>query len=230
MFADDQVIFSNSEDGLQIATNKLLKVIKDYNLKISLTKTKAMGFLGTRHLRTKIVIEDKIIEQVSSFNYLGCNVSYCENNDVNNKINKFQRMCGTIKRTLSRKTLKETQLKFYKVMAVPVLMYGSENWALTRSERRRIEAAEMRFLRSVAGYTLLDQKRSTDIRTELEIFNLNDRLTSQKKNWKEHILRMNEDRFPKKILNYRPEGRRNVGRPRNRWEDTFQEEGTGHQA
>lgn len=27
LFADDQVIFSNSEDGLQMATNKLLKII-----------------------------------------------------------------------------------------------------------------------------------------------------------------------------------------------------------
>ena len=42
-------------------------------------------------------------------------------------------------------------------MAVPVLMYG-------RSDKRKIEVAEMRFLRSIAGYTLLDKKRSSDIR------------------------------------------------------------------
>ena len=30
-----------------------------------------------------------------------------------------------------------------------------------------------------------------------------------------------------KKLNYKPEGRRNVGRPRTRWEDDFREEGTG---
>jgi hypothetical protein len=32
-------------------------------------------------------------------------------------------------------------------MAVPVLMYGSENWSLNRSDKRKIEVAEMRFLR-----------------------------------------------------------------------------------
>ena len=31
-------------------------------------------------------------------------------------------------RTLKGKTQLSTQIKFYKVMAVPVLMYGSENW------------------------------------------------------------------------------------------------------
>jgi hypothetical protein len=44
-------------------------------------------------------------------------------------------------------------------MAVPVLMYGSENWSLNRSDKRKIEAAEMRFLRPMAEYTLLDKKK-----------------------------------------------------------------------
>ena len=35
-------------------------------------------------------------------------------------------MCGTITRNLKEKTQLSTQIKFYKVMAVPVLMYGSE--------------------------------------------------------------------------------------------------------
>ena len=53
-----------------------------------------------------------------------------------------------------------TQIKFYEVVAILVLMYDSENWSLKRSDTKKIEAAEMRFLRSMAGYTLLDKKRS----------------------------------------------------------------------
>ena len=44
-------------------------------------------------------------------------------------------------------------------MGVPVLMYGSENWSLNRSDKRKIEAAEMRFLRPMAGYALFDKKK-----------------------------------------------------------------------
>ena len=43
-------------------------------------------------------------------------------------------------------------------MAVPVLMYSSENWSLNRSDKRKIETAEMRFLRPMARYTLWDKK------------------------------------------------------------------------
>jgi hypothetical protein len=35
---------------------------------------------------------------------------------------------------------------------------------------------------------------------------------------------LDDIRLPKK--NYKPEGRRNIGRPKSRWEVDFQEEGT----
>ena len=42
-------------------------------------------------------------------------------------------------------------MKFYKVMTVPVPMYGSENWSINRSDKRKIEAAEVKFLKLMAG-------------------------------------------------------------------------------
>ena len=41
---------------------------------------------------------------------------------------------------------------------------------------------------------------------------------------------MDDNRPPKENLNYKPEGRRNIGRPQTRLEDDFQEEGTGQGA
>jgi hypothetical protein len=122
------------------------------------------------------VIDNKTIEQVSSFKYLGFNVSYCLKEDINIKLNKFKRMCGMIRRTLRQKTLQITQLKFYKIMAVSMLTYASENWTINLSDKKKIESAEIKFLRSVAGCTVLDQKRNTDIRSELKIFNLTERI------------------------------------------------------
>ena len=48
-------------------------------------------------------------------------------------------------------------------------------------------------------------------------------------NWSEHIQRMDDNRLPQKNLNSKPEGRINI-RPKTRWGDDFQEEGTGHGA
>ena len=62
-----------------------------------------------------------------------------------------------------------------------------------------IATAEMRFLIPMAGYTLWDKKRSSDIREQLDIFNINYRLTQYKINWREHIQRMDINRPPKKF-------------------------------
>ena len=51
----------------------------------------------------------------------------------------------------------DTGMKFYKVLARPKLLYGSEIWVTTKRDMNRLEAAEMRFLRSVKGYTRLDK-------------------------------------------------------------------------
>ena len=61
----------------------------------------------------------------------------------------------------------------------------------------------------------------------MNIFNINDKLTQYKINWREYIQRMNDNRLPKIILNYKPEGRRNIGRPQTRWGDDLRKEGTG---
>jgi hypothetical protein len=46
-------------------------------------------------------------------------------------------------------------MKIYNNLVLPTFLYGSENWTLTASQRRRIEAAEKKFLRPLAGYALL---------------------------------------------------------------------------
>jgi len=47
-----------------------------------------------------------------------------------------------------------------KVVARPSLLYGSETWVTTKRDMTHLEAAEMRLLRGVKGYTRLDKIRS----------------------------------------------------------------------
>jgi hypothetical protein len=69
----------------------------------------------------------------------------------------------------------------------------------------RLEAAEMRFLRSVTGYTRLDKIRSEIIRKELEISGIiQDVRPKYKQNWINHLERMNNTRLPKHALSYKP--------------------------
>ena len=109
-------------------------------------------------------------------------------------------------------------MKFYKFVARPSLLYGSETWVTTQTDTTRLEAAEMRFLRSVTGYTRLDKIRSEVIRKELEISGIQDVRPKYKQNWINHLERMDNTRFLKHALNCKPRGRRDRGRPRKRWQ------------
>jgi len=92
-------------------------------LEISTKKTKVFGFVGTDHLRTKIIINDETLEQVSQFPYLGCSISYQFSNDVEFKLATFLQLLGTI----FKKVRTETILKIYNTLVLPTFLYGSEN-------------------------------------------------------------------------------------------------------
>jgi hypothetical protein len=127
-----------------------------------------VGFNGKHLVCSKVETDGTILEQVKQFKCLGCEVSLEGEPDFDKKINRFQNICGTIRKHL-KETSTDTQMKFYKVVARPTLLYGSETWVTTERDMTSLEAREMRFLRSVKGNTRPDKIRSEIIRKELHI-------------------------------------------------------------
>ena len=103
-----------------------------------------MVFKGKFPIRCKVVVEDEVLEQVSHFDFLGCDIG-CEHDDKNKSVKKYQMMCGKMQRTLRNKTRNDTKMKFYKLMAIPVLTgntysntYACETWTITEKEKQHI--------------------------------------------------------------------------------------------
>jgi hypothetical protein len=44
------------------------------------------------------------------------------------------------------KTPKKTRIKFYNILALPTLLYGSENWTINARDATRVTAAEMKYM------------------------------------------------------------------------------------
>jgi hypothetical protein len=62
----------------------------------------------------------------------------------------------------------ESMARLSKKARRNISLCGSENWTLTVSQRRKIEEAEMKFLRPLAGHTVNDYKKKYSIRRELQ--------------------------------------------------------------
>ena len=86
---DDQAVISNTEDNLQRAARKLNQIITEHGLTISVQKTKLIVFTGRDSVRSKIVIDNKITEQVNSFHYLENLISYEKELYIDNKLNNY---------------------------------------------------------------------------------------------------------------------------------------------
>jgi hypothetical protein len=76
-----------------------------------------------------------------------------------------------------------------------------------------ITAAEMKYMRRTAGYTLTDYKTNTEIANELHITPVFDKIQDYKRKWIQCVNRTPRNVLPRVIKkNYTPKGTRNKGR------------------
>jgi hypothetical protein len=74
--------------------------------------------------------------------------------DVDNKLHNYLKITGILNNVFRpQKNLKETRIKLYNILALPVLLCGSEIWTIKLRDARRITAAEMKYMRRTAGFT-----------------------------------------------------------------------------
>jgi hypothetical protein len=115
-----------------------------------------MAFSGKDPVRSKICINNEMPEQVNTFNYLGCILSYEGEKAMISKILTF------LKQSVINQVFKPSlvqyhkRLNIYRTLARLVLMYGSEAWTIRKADEKRLQAAEMKFMGKTAGFTLLD--------------------------------------------------------------------------
>ena len=84
-------------------------------------------------------------------------------------------------------------------------------------------------LRHLLGITKLDKEKNQYIRQKTEVQNIVNEIKQYQKKWLQHVQRMGTNRLPKQALQYKPKGRRNIGRPRKSWRDQLhlEDQGTG---
>jgi hypothetical protein len=122
---------------------------------------------------------------------------------------------------------KNTKIKIYRTIILPVVLYGCETWSLTLREEHRLRVFENRVLRRIFGskrdevtgeWRRLNIEELNDLYSSPNIIRV---IKSRRMRWAGHVACMGEGRGAYKILVGRPEGRRPLGRPRRRWEDNI---------
>ena len=102
-----------------------------------------------------------------------------------------------------------------------------ETWSLTLREERRLRVFENRVLRGIfglkwdevtGGWKKLHNEELNDLYSSPNIVRV---IKSRKMRWAGHVALMGERRGVYRVFVGKSEGKRPLGRPRNRWEDNI---------
>ena len=99
----------------------------------------------------------------------------------------------------------------------PVFYKEAKFGPLEKDKKKKLlTSMEMKFFRRTEGYTLFDHKSNEYILEETKVEPVDEKPSRYKSHWLRHVTRMKNNRMPKIMLNYGPNGRRGLGRPLKR--------------
>jgi hypothetical protein len=136
-------------------------------------------------------------------------------------------MLATIRFSLlsSRLLSRNVEVKIYKNIILPLVLYGCETWSLMLTQEHRLRVFENRVLRRIFGPKRDEVKGEwRKLHNEkLHIFysspNIIRQIELRRTGLAGHVARMGEIRNVYRVLVGKPEGKRPLGRRRLRWED-----------
>ena len=133
---------------------------------------------------------------------------------------------------------KNLKIKIFRTIILPVVLYGCETWSLTLREERKLRGFENIVLRRIFGprrdevtgeWRRFHNEELNDLYSSPNIVRV---IKSRRMRRAGHVARMGEEMGVYRVLVGKPEGRRQLGRPRRRWVDNIrmnlQEVGCGY--
>ncbi|CAM4608815.1 unnamed protein product [Leuciscus chuanchicus] len=222
LFADDVVMLATSGQDLQHALGQFAAECEAAGMRISTSKSEAM-VLSRKRVACPLQVGGEFLPQVEEFMYLG--VLFMSEGRMHREIDRRIGAASAVMRSMYRSVVvkkelsRKAKLSIYRSIYVPTLTYGHELWVITERTRSRIQAAEISFLRRVAGRSLRDRVRSSVTREELRVEPLLLHIEKGQLRWLGHLFRMPPGRLPGKVFRAHPTGRRPRGRTRTRWRD-----------
>jgi len=122
---------------------------------------------------------------------------------------------------------KNLKIKVYRIIILPVVLYGCETCKRTWREERRLRVSENRVLRRIFGPKRHEVTREWRklLNEELNYLyfspNIFRVIKSRRMRLTGHVARMGERRGVYRALVGKPKGKRSLGQPKCRWEDNI---------
>jgi hypothetical protein len=229
LYADDLVFMSCDRSELEVMLQTFDHVCGEMGMCVNAAKTELMAIGHEGELPDSVQLSGGDAHYVSSFKYLGGVVDTTATWDKENhlRITKARGRFAEMQRLWCICKLKVSlKMKCYSAYVLPILMFGSESWALTKKQSNQLEVVHSDCLRQILGVHRCDHHRLTDIRARCGTVSLAEMLKAGRLRWLGHVLRMGQERLPNQALMSQLYGVGSArrGRPRASWEQNVTED------
>lgn len=223
-YADDVVLMTEDEDGLQRLLFRLRTTAEKFNMEILLQKTQTM-VLFRNLIRCKLALDGKTIEQVTKFKYLGIDAIYDRNiqNETHTQAQKAAAVSGCLRDIIWRNkhiSIK-AKVRIYKTCIRPIITYAAETRAETARTKAIIRTTKMKTLRAITNNRIQNRIRSSRIREMCDVQDIVKWTRTRSRKWRDHVGRMDQDRLARLTMMQKPNTRRPQGRPPKRWHGSW---------
>ena len=223
LFADDCALAACSQEALQRLCDSFAAASRRFGLTISIKKTETLyqPAPGNLHVPPVITIDDKPLNAVENFKYLGSIVSSNASMDaeITARIAKATSAFGRlVKRLWTNKGITlGTKIDVYRATVLTSLLYGCETWTLSSQQIDRLEKFYLSTLRKIARIRWFHKVTNYEVLSRCKINSLKSMLDKAKLRWLGHVIRMEDTRIPKALLY----GRLAAGIPRRGNHNTY---------
>ena len=171
IWADDIVLLSQTEAGLNNMLNTLYTFTKENGLNVNMDKTKVMIFNKTgRHMRRLFYFGKQKIETTREYKYLGFAITPSGEitTGLNDLKDRAMKAFLKLKRNMgpSFQSHPQTTIKLFDTLIKPILLYCSDFWGILKMPKNNpLENLHMKFYKQLLGV----QKQTTNIGVLLEL-------------------------------------------------------------
>ena len=231
-YADDAGYPANDQQAMQSTLDTVNSAYSRGGLAVNTDKTVILPQVGINPAEIDGLppfhVGNAQLKNVSSEKYLGSILSNdCSlENEVQNRIRLASSSFGKLNERVfqNRDLSTTTKVKVYKAITLSILLYGCETWTTYKHHLRRLEAFHIRSLQSILGVTWKEKIPHTTILARTQSTSIEAMLITKQLRWVGHVIRMPEDRLPKRLLYGELEiGQRSVGGQKKRYKDSLKE-------
>ena len=166
-YADDTVLIADSEEKLQNILSTVTIESENKELQLNAKKTECMVISKQPDTPVcNISCKGERIKQVSTFKYLGFTITpdaRCDT-EIKKRIALSKDTFTKMKSIFTNRNISlSTKVNTLKAYVWSILLYGCECWTLTKDHERRLEAAEMWYIRRITRTSWTEKKSNKEV-------------------------------------------------------------------